>query len=56
MTGMRISVIAWLVSSAILTSGALLAALAENFNERPRDRCTVTFPIDPRETAGTADR
>ena len=41
---MRISIMAWLMSSAILTSGALLAALARDF-ERPRDRTTMTFPI-----------
>jgi hypothetical protein len=45
---MRISIFAWMVSSAILTSGALLAALAHNSNERPPDRCTVFSSIGPR--------
>ena len=48
MTRMRTSIVAWMMSSVILTSGALLAALAQKFNDRPRDRCTVTFSIDPR--------
>ena len=42
---MRRSIIAWLVSSAILTSGALLASLAESF-EFAR---TVTLAIVLRE-------
>jgi hypothetical protein len=46
---MRISMIAWLASTAILTSGAMLAALAQGFNQGPRDRCTASFPIEPRE-------
>jgi hypothetical protein len=46
---MRISIIAWLASSAILTGGAMLAALAQDLSERPRDRCTTTFSIEPRD-------
>jgi hypothetical protein len=38
MSIITLSVITWLVSTAILTSGALLAALAGNVNELPRDR------------------
>jgi hypothetical protein len=48
MTRMRMSIVAWMASSVVLTSGALLAVFAQNFNDRPRDRRTVTFSIDPR--------
>jgi len=44
---MRISIIAWLLSFAILTSGALLAALAQNFNGFQQDRCVASYSIDP---------
>jgi hypothetical protein len=27
----------------------MLAALAQDLNERPRDRCTTTFSIEPRD-------
>jgi hypothetical protein len=43
---MRISIIAWLTSFMVMSSGALLAALARDSTERPRDRCTMTFPIE----------
>jgi hypothetical protein len=46
---MRISMIAWLASTAILTSGAMLAALAQNFKEHPRDRSGSSFVFDPRD-------
>ena len=44
---MRISSIAWLMSGAILTGGAVLTALAQDLATRPRDRCSMTFPIEP---------
>jgi hypothetical protein len=42
---MRIAIVAWLLTSAILTSGAVLASLAQNF-EFAR---TVTFATVLRE-------
>lgn len=45
---MRPSIIAWLMSCAILTGGSVLGALAHDLTARPRDRCTMTFPIEPR--------
>jgi hypothetical protein len=46
-----LSVIAWLMSTAILTGGALLTALAGNVNELPRNR-----GIEFREATGLAIR
>ena len=44
---MRISIIAWLLSSVILTCGALLAALATDNNEHRWDRRSATFVTGP---------
>lgn len=45
---MRISIIAWLMSCAILTGGSMLAAFAQDRTGRPRDRTTMTLPTEPR--------
>ena len=44
---MRTSSIVGLMSGAILTGGAVLTAVAQDLSARPRDRCSMTFPIEP---------
>ena len=49
----RISIIVWQASFAILTGGALLAALAQGLDERARDRCSAAFRIEPCEQSAS---
>ena len=51
---MRMPLITWPVSAVILIVGALLAALARDSNERPRNRCNASCSIDTRELTNKA--
>ncbi len=46
---MRVPITIGAVASLMVIGTALLAAFAGDFKERPRDRCTASFSIEPRD-------